>query len=241
MPDDSSHDFLFHSDELNTESKTLELQGDEHHHVVRVLRLGPGNVVHVTNGRGVIATCDVEAVGKNTTRLIVMGCRQEESSGPRVTLALGCLRKDAFELAVKQCTELGIDCCVPFAARKSHLKDYDPRFRDRLHRMALAAMKQSFRATLPTIEPATDFGGLITRLSHSDLVIVGDPDGGRLGDCPERGMVTIVVGPEGGLTVDEHDALSTAGGVFVSVSLHRLRSETAAAALTTLVKSVREC
>jgi 16S rRNA U1498 N3-methylase RsmE len=45
----------------------------------------------------------------------------------------------------------------------------------------------------------------------------------------------IVVGPEGGLAADERNALEVLGAVFGSVSPYRLRSETAAAALTAVV------
>jgi 16S rRNA (uracil1498-N3)-methyltransferase len=153
-----------------------------------------------------------------------------------MVLALGCLRKDAFEQAVKQCTELGMDRCVPFASEKSHFKDYGSGYFDRLRRVTLSAMKQSFRTTLPVVEPVCGFDELVTRLRDSDAVIVGDPDGGRLTGCPRLGVVTLIVGPEGGLTRGERDALSGVGSTVVSISHNRLRSETAAAALVALVR-----
>ncbi|MEJ2720258.1 MAG: RsmE family RNA methyltransferase, partial [bacterium] len=125
----------------------------------------------------------------------------------------------------------------PFASKKSHLKDYGPAFLERLRRMGVAAMKQSFRATLPKVEPAVGFGELVERLRRSDLVVVGDPDGGRLGELPKRGVVTIVVGPEAGLTSSERQVLGGLGAIFVAASSHRLRAETAAVALTALVQS----
>ena len=232
-----SHDFLFFCPDLVPGSQTLELDGDEHHHAARVLRVGAGDTLYVTNGQGIIARCRIETVGKRATRLTVTESKKEQTSGPRTTLALGCLKKDAFETAFKQCTELGIESCIPFASEKSHLKDYGPAFLERLRRMAVAAMKQSFRATLPSVEPAVGFGELVERLRRSDLVVVGDPEGRRLEKLPERSEVTIVVGPEPGLTAGERQVLGELSAIFVAVSSRRLRAETAAVALTALVQN----
>lgn len=234
MSIDSPHHFMFYSRELGSRAGSLELSGDEHHHVARVLRLGPGTEVHVTDGEGLLARCSIEAVGKDTTRLSVLECGEAKAPGPEVVLALGCLRKDAFEQAMKQCTELGMNRCVPFASEKSHFKEYSQGFLDRLNRVVLSAMKQSFRTTLPAIEPAIDFDGLLTRLQDSDAVITGDPGGGRPSGCPGAGVLTLVVGPEGGLTGAECEALVTSGSELVSISSNRLRSETAAVALMAL-------
>ncbi|MEJ2722762.1 MAG: RsmE family RNA methyltransferase, partial [bacterium] len=102
-----SHDFLFFCRDLSSGSESFELHGDEHHHAVHVLRLGAGDTLYVTNGRGIIARCRIETVGKRVMRLTVTESRHEGTPDPRTTLALGCLKKDAFETAFKQCTELG--------------------------------------------------------------------------------------------------------------------------------------
>ena len=167
--------------------------------------------------------------------MAVVECNEVRPAGPRLDLALACLRKDAFEQAVKQCTELGVDRFVPFASDKSHLSDYGKGFFDRLGRVTLAAMKQSFRTTLPRLEPVCQFEDMVAQSSESGAVVVGDSDGGALEPCAAVGAITIVVGPEGGLNAAEREVLSSAGAEFVSASTHRLRSETSAAALTTLV------
>ncbi|UCH82920.1 MAG: 16S rRNA (uracil(1498)-N(3))-methyltransferase [Candidatus Latescibacterota bacterium] len=233
------HQFLLYSEELDHRSRLLEVSGDEHHHAARVLRLKPGDTVFVTNGRGIRARCGIEVVGKNSTRFNVLECSDVKETGPQTTLALACLRRPAFEQAVKQCTELGMDRCIPFVSEQSHMGGYGPEFHQRLRRVTLSAMKQSFRATLPVVESVKSFDTLVKGLTGSRAIVVGDVGGTRFASYSETGTVTIVVGPEGGLTTAEHEALSAVNAVFVSVSPHRLRSETAAAALTAMVRNAQ--
>ncbi len=235
MNDPPAHRFLFYTENLDPHSTEIELSGEEHHHISRVLRMTDGSAAYVTNGRGVIVQCRIVEIGRRSTRLTVEGIEAEQPSHRIVTLALGCLRKDAFEQAVKQCVELGITRCLPFLSQKSHFADYAPGFVERLRRVALSAMKQSFRSTLPEVEPAIPFGGLVDRAREVDLVIVGDSAAEPLRPARGKGPLMMVVGPEGGFVTDERAGLEALGAVFASVSPYRLRSETAAAAMTAVV------
>jgi len=182
-----------------------------------------------------IVRCTIDAVERGKTRLSVAETIEDRSSHAPLVLALAVLKKEAFELAVKQCSELGITHFIPFVAEKSHLKRYSATYVDRLRRIALSAMKQSFRSVLPTIDQALSFDDVVARVAEGESAVVGDADA-----PPVTGLLVprpsmLVIGPEGGLTDDEYQRLDTAGCRRVSVSAKRLRSETAAAALTILV------
>jgi 16S rRNA (uracil1498-N3)-methyltransferase len=231
MSGDTGHRFLFYASEAAPASVSVEVTGDEYHHMARVLRLPVGEVAYVTNGRGVILRCRIEEFSRGATRLSVLGV-EEDAPHPRpVTLALALLRKEAFERAVEQCTELGITECLPFVSERSHLKGYSAAFVDRLRRVALSAAKQSFRSYVPGIADAVAFEHLLPRVREATLAVVGDEGGGPLGAVPSRGDILVIVGPEGGLVPSERARLSSAGAVLSRVSDHRLRSGTAAAAL----------
>jgi 16S rRNA (uracil1498-N3)-methyltransferase len=131
--------------------------------------------------------------------------------------------------SVDQCTELGITSCIPFESEKTHI--------DRLRRVALSAMKQSFRSVLPDIDSAIRFDDLLARAQETAVVIVGDSTAGSPGMVAHDRPLMIVVGPEGGLTDRERGALAAVGARAVSVSPFRLRSETAAASLVALAFS----
>jgi len=231
----SSHEFVFYAYALNRDARQLELESDEHHHLARVLRMSVGETVFVSNGTGVIVRCSIDAVERERTRLSVVETIEDRSSDTPLILALAILKKEAFELAVKQCSELGVTHFIPFVAERSHLKKYSPAYVERLRRIALSAMKQSFRSVLPIIDQSLSFDDVVSRVADGGPVVVGDADA-----VPVAGLLSprpsiLVVGPEGGLTDDEYRRLDAEGYRRVSVSAKRLRSETAAAALVTLV------
>jgi 16S rRNA (uracil1498-N3)-methyltransferase len=226
-----SHWFLFFARELTIDSETVELRGDEHHHLARALRKRPGDVVYATNGRGVMLHCRVESTEMDRTHLSKIEVVLDERPGPGITLALACLKKESFVRAVEQCTELGMTRCIPYHSAKCHLGGYSAAFVERLRRVALSAMKQSFRATLPEIEPCTDFDGLSGRMEKGGTVIVGRAGAPPLAPPAAGGELLIVIGPEGGFSDEEWRCLEGTASVVRSISRYRLRSETAAAAM----------
>jgi len=228
----SSHRFLFFSPSLELGDRTADLEGDEHHHLSRVLRAGTGREVFVTNGRGLMAQCRVERTRSRRTTLLV-DAMDREDGGREVTLALALLKKENFAQALEQCVELGITECLPFVASKSHMSRYGPGTVARLQRVAVSAMKQSFRAWLPAVGGPVSFGEMLRRCAGR-RTFVGAQDAPALRGA-EAGPVTVVVGPEGGFTEAEVGALEGQGAVFASVSRHRLRAETAAALMVARV------
>ena len=232
----SSHQFLFYCAGATAESPSVEFRGDEHHHVARVLRSDPGDILLVTNGSGLVLECRVTRVGDGSTSADVVAVRSREREPRGLLLALAIMRRDRFEQAFEQCVELGITACVPFSARGSKAGEFGSRSTARLRRIAVSAIKQSFRAWLPVVLPAATFETLVDRARATPHVIVGAVDGPPLRPCAGGGDVLAIVGPEAGLTAEECAALEGAGAVFASVSTHRLRSETAAVALVSALR-----
>lgn len=227
---EESHRFLHYSTSLDVNARECELAGEEHHHVSRVLRMRVGDATFVTNGRGVIAECVVDSATGGRTLLTVRRVLDTDAAVPELTLATAVLKKDAFEQIVRQCTELGVTRFIPYHAEKCHLSGYSRRFAERLGRIAVEAMKQSFRAWLPAIEEVRTFTDLAGAVNRYDVVVVGDPDAPPLAGAPGA-RVLVVVGPEAGLSTAETGRLRDAGCTFASAGPGRLRSETAAAAL----------
>ena len=119
---------------------------------------------------------------------------------------------------------------VPFVSANAQVKRFGTGTLERLQRVVLSAMKQSFRAHLPTVHTPVEFGELVARARETENVFVGDQAGPRI-DAGIKGDALVIVGPEAGLDERETAVLADAGAVAVAVSNHRLRSETAAVAL----------
>lgn len=232
---DHPHKFVFYAPQLDHDSQHVNLTDNQHHHLKRVLRMSVGDTVFVSNGSGLIAQCVIDTVLSGSTRLTVGGTIEDRTGSEPVTLALGCLKKEAFETAIRQCTEVGVTEFLPFASAKSHVKEYSGVYLGRLRRLALASMKQSFRSVLPTVQTPISFAALVERARDLASVVVGESSAPPFRVCERPGPLMIVIGPEGGFVTEETEQLRAAGCELGSVSAHRLRSETAAVALTSFV------
>ena len=231
----SSHRFLFYVSSAERDSQTVTLEGDEHHHLHRVVRLSDGDETYVTNGRGLIVRVRIESVSRARAELVCLESVCDVPRPPRLTLALALLRKERFAVALEQCVELGITDCLPFGSSRCHVRQYAPAFLGRLRRIAATAMKQSFQAFLPEVNVPVSVDALAGSLPDYACAMVGAAEAPPV--TPVGGDRIIIVGPEAGLDGDELAALRAAGAVTVSVSANRLRSGTAAAALAAALAS----
>jgi 16S rRNA (uracil1498-N3)-methyltransferase len=225
-----SHRFLFYFADATPSSSEITLTGEEHHHLARALRCKPGDTIFVTNGRGLILECGVVSIDRSITIAEVASVVEERHSDRELVLALGAIRNDKFEQSFEQCVELGITRCVPFVSENAHLKGYTRRYLGRLRKIAIAAIKQSFRPILPHVGDPMTFDELVRAARKMPQVVVGR-QGSPSVRLEAEADTLVVVGPEAGLTEAELAALERAGAVFAGVSSHRLRSETAAVAL----------
>lgn len=213
----------------------MVLSGDEHHHFARALRFQVGDALFVTNGRGLILECRANAVGRSSTNADVLSVAENAKPARQFVLALGAIRKQKFEQAFEQCVELGITRCIPFTSENAHDEKYNARFLDRLHKISVGAMKQSFRSWLPRVTEPVAFDQLVKVARLSPHTVVGRQGGDLPVAPPADGDVLVVVGPEAGLAEAEFGALEEVGAVFATVTPRRLRAETAAVALVAVL------
>jgi len=229
------HRFLFYVPNRPEDTETIALSGEENHHLFRVLRIAPGEEVHLTDGRGGHATCRVLRSGSGKSLLEITRRERSQPPEPKVTLALGCPRKSALEEALVHGTELGLAVFQPLHTDKSMKITFSPSYRKRLERLAREAMKQSFRFWSPQVKDPTSLEEFLRSPSGATELLVGWQGAEPLEVRPRRGEVTAIVGPEGGFTEREERMLRARGARFVSLSAQRLRSETAASAFLCLL------
>jgi 16S rRNA (uracil1498-N3)-methyltransferase len=130
---------------------------------------------------------------------------------------------------VQKLTELGVDRIVPFRAERSVVRWDEAkaaRQHQRLVSIARAACAQAHRCWLPVVEPVTDVADLAGRGAVR-------LDRGSVGLSLEHPLVA--VGPEGGWSAAEREALPSA----VGVGAHVLRAETAAITAGALLGAMR--
>src|SRR5262245_43882129 len=103
-----AHTFFFYSPDLVQSEPTVWLTDDEHFHLARVLRMGPGDLIRITNGRGLVVTAEIESIGAKRTRAQVSLVDDNRAEPVPLVLALGMMPHAAMDTALSQCIEAGI-------------------------------------------------------------------------------------------------------------------------------------
>lgn len=204
------------------------LSDADHHHLARVLRLGPGSQITVADGSGrwrpgrLTSGPDVEPAGA-----VVADPRPD----PPVTVAFALIKGARPELTVQKLTEVGVDRIVPFVAERSVVR-WDATKADRhLARwvsIAREAAMQCRRTWLPRVEPVAIFADVAGRQGATLADLDGEP--------PSLDRPTVLVGPEGGWSPGELGA----GLPRTRLGIHVFRAETAAITAGALLVALRE-
>lgn len=223
----------------------FEWTGAESDHARKVQRLQVGDQLDLVDGCGRRETCTVVACHDTGLFLRVDAAKQEPPPAVRVSLIQALAKGGRDELAVETCTELGVDRIIPWQAGRSIVRWVGNRAdkgQRKWENVARAATKQSRRSSQPTVDKLITSDELIasckTQTEQKNLVLIADESAETsiemvLRDWYEsrrEGWVTIIVGPEGGLSGEEQARLTAAGGSPVRIGPAVLRSSTAGAA-----------
>jgi 16S rRNA (uracil1498-N3)-methyltransferase len=215
------------------EGSSLVLDGDEGRHAAAVRRILPGERVLVADGAGLRLTCDVVTAGRAELGLrVVELCRVSEPE-PRFVLVQALAKGERDDQAVEAATEYGVDEVVPWQAARSIVQwrgERGTKARRKWESAVLAASKQSRRARVPVVGELATTKTLAARGAGSAAAYVLHEEATRTRAAqrlPAHGDVLVVVGPEGGITPEEVDALEAAGAVTVRLGDTVLRSSSA--------------
>ena len=211
------------------------LVGDEGRHAARVQRLGVGESLLVSDGRGTVLTCAVTAVRPDGLDLHVTSRRDVPEPEPRLVVVQALPKGERAELAVELLTELGVDEVVPWSASRSVVRWDGPRADRALakwRRTAREASKQSRRARVPVVADLHGTARVVQRLAGAAAIVLHEEASAPLASLalPAAGEVIVVVGPEGGVAPDELAAFTAAGATAVRLGEPVLRTSTAGAA-----------
>ncbi|MDG4667565.1 16S rRNA (uracil(1498)-N(3))-methyltransferase [Mycobacterium sp. 236(2023)] len=228
---------LFFVDAVPAIGETAVVDGDEGHHAATVCRTRAGEELDLADGAGTVAHCIVEDVAKGRLTARVLDRRFVEPPTPAVTVVQALPKSDRSELAVELATEAGADAFVAWQASRCVARWDGAKVDKGLRRwaaVARAAARQSRRAYIPAVEGVVTTRELSesTRSASPGSVLVLHESATRpLADAvagtPES--LTLIIGPEGGISDDELAALTDAGAVAVRLGPSVLRTSTAAA------------
>jgi 16S rRNA (uracil1498-N3)-methyltransferase len=216
------------------------VDGDEGFHAANVRRIRPGEELDLGDGAGTVAQCVVEGASKGRLEARVLSRRTVEPTSPPVTVVQALPKSDRSELAVELATEAGADAFIAWQSERCVARwDGPAKVEKGLRRweaVARSAARQSRRPHVPAVTSLVTTPELVAAVgamtaSGALVLVLHESATQALTDVGiERANgVTLVVGPEGGITDDEVAALSAAGAAVVRLGPTVLRTSTAAA------------
>ena len=221
--------------DLDPSARETPLPAAEAHHLSRVLRLRPDDEVRVFDGRGLEFLARVSAVDRDAAAVTLLE-RIEHAWEPRVRLTLvqSVLKGPSMDDVVRDCTMAGIDTIQPVVSARTTVKvSTVSAAGERWGRVALAATKQCGRPRLPHIRALMRFDDWVRGVRSGPVFILLEPSAAAAGMRtlrmlarePAPSAASVVVGPEGGWTVEERELAIAAGCTPLSLGGLTLRAD----------------
>jgi 16S rRNA (uracil1498-N3)-methyltransferase len=214
---------MFYVPYLLPSAETLVLTEEESSHCIRVLRKQPGDEIQVLDGKGGLYTAAIlDAHPKKCTAKVLNYCFKEPSVSVHIAVA-PTKNMDRIEWLVEKGTELG---CTQFTFMLTKRSERTKVNMERIHKIAVSAMKQSKRVYLPILDAPIPLNEFLTNhpggwVAHCDDALPRD-------QVDASGPFRMLIGPEGDFTPDEVKATLKANYRPVTLGDARLRTETAA-------------
>ena len=236
--------FLVPPDQFKEE--TAWIKGQDARHILRVLRLKPGDTLTLTDGEGMDYDARICRAENRTLTLKITACHRSKTESPlRLTVCCAMLKDKKMDRVIKHLIPLGIQQWVPFFCERAIPTPDAGRLQKRMVRwqaIAAASLKQCGRSCLVTLPSPLPFHQVLES-SHGchHKIIFWEKATTRLtglAPVPGENSAIMLIGPEGGFTEKEIDMAREKGFQSFSIGPRILRAETAAIAATALVQHI---
>lgn len=225
----------FFADSFDAKKGEALIEGSEHVHLKRVLRLKKGDHILISDGKGALFHAVISGIDSEITHAHIQSHVEWVPESPiEITLIQSLPKRRKMEWILQKSTELGITRFVPVFSEHSIPRFSDETWRRKAVRWAQIikeAAKLSYRGVIPTLMDVTSFNRAIS-LYRCPLNILCTPDGERslrqcLSDFSEVQKVTVAIGPEGGFSQSEAAHAADLGFISCNLGPRILRLETA--------------
>lgn len=241
----SSRRFIINSRSIKDGYASFD--GELFNHIVRVLRLSPGDDVTLVDEKGCEHVGVINQVAKEwvAIKIAASNCNPIiESTAPRITICQALPKGEKIDLILQKGTELGAHDFWIFGGRRSVARVRDDQRENKLvrwNRITAEAARQCGRRTVPAVQ------WFPTAVEASDcarhdlrLILLESEHDTRLKDAlpgiPTPASICVAVGPEGGFDPREAEHFVQHGFQSVSLGSRILRTETAAIAIMAILQ-----
>lgn len=235
--------FFIPSNQIN--GKIVFLEGSDYHHLLNVLRKQTGDQINILNGQGGEYSAKIMEIRPDAVVAEIQS-EVDKLTEPRVKINLiqGLPKADKFEWIIQKNTELGVCRFQPVMTERSTIRlDQSARRKkgERWAKIIKTAAEQSGRQIIPELEMVLDWEGVLGRLRPGLTLIPWEGEQERSlkevleGEKIAPAEINLLIGPEGGFSLEEVAAVRARGGIPVTLGPRILRTETAGLVATAAV------
>lgn len=234
---------FFHPD-LPPHAKHVELPPGSAHHAAKVLRLQAGDPIVLFDGTGGEYPATISRIGKQQVTVDIAPWREMECESPlHITLVQALSSGDKMDFTLQKAVELGIAAIQPIASERSVVKLSGERAEKRVRhwqQIVVSACEQCGRNRVPEVAPILSLNDWLGKPATPGVRLTLAPGAAAgLRELPRPdGPITLLIGPEGGLSPGEIKAAAGCGFTPMRLGPRVLRTETAALAALAAMQAV---
>lgn len=203
---------------------------------VQVLRYQPEDVIDLFDGSGMVYQVKIIAMGKKNVDVQLRDCKSISiESVLKITLLQSISSSERMDLTIQKSVELGVTKIQPILTERSSQRLQGERAMKKIERwqdIAISACEQCGRTVVPEVSPVTELSEVVGNISSDSLKLLmslNQPVGLNEFALPQDD-ITLLIGPEGGLSNEEESLAIKHGFTAISLGPRILRTETASLA-----------
>ncbi len=219
-----AHEQFFYSPLI--QGNSIIIEGNEHQHLSRVMRKKAGDLIWISDGKGIAYETQLKSIEKELSQAEII--KKHVNFGEpenKVSLAVGMIKASHWEILLEKAVELGVHEIYPLLTQYTQYKNLK---RERNEKILLSAMKQSGRSYLPHLHNPMKFDEFCMLDMQKEKIICDNQ--GEYTTLERRDKTKdfiVLIGPEGGFSIDEVTTAKKKSYTPISLSNRRLRTETA--------------
>ena len=240
--------FFVKNNQVNNEKITIV--GEDVNHIKNVLRLNIDDNIQICNvDTAINYTCGISKISNEAIECIIFNIIETNSeSNIHINIFQGLPKSDKMELIIQKSVELGANeitpvemkRCVSKIEEKSKLKKIE-----RWQKISEVASKQCGRDIIPKINQITNIKNICNLINDYDIVLLAYENEKentlknellKIKDKTEKNLkIGVIIGPEGGLDIEEVQVLKENGAKVITLGKRILRTETVAFTLISII------
>lgn len=222
----------------------LTLEEGPARHLTQVLRLKQGAEIILFNGDGHDYMAQLNEISRRNTRAIITQRLEpaEPQTALQIHLAIGISKGERMDFAIQKAVELGVSDITPLITERCMVRLPSDRQEKRLQhwrQVIISACEQSGRRLIPACYPVLNLNDWFSTHETTSGILLDHRAERTLQElAPPESRVTLLIGPEGGLSADERELAAIHGFNGVRMGPRVLRTETAPLAAIAAIQTL---